>query len=312
MTVRSITADEAGLFAIAGGAASTPERIRAIWSAGESRPEWCFIAEEEGRPIGRVGFLTLGTIRHDLLIFGLALPWDGDYPGIGRGLLRDGLAAMMDRGAAMIEHHLPMKTTPNARERAMLLESIGLPLSQRKARFLLEPAVPPAQGRDRLVFRTLRQAGEEEFIAAIAEVTAGTLDTLHRMDVAAAGPAAAAREFYNALVSIDHNPDWWELAYRDDDFVGLIVPQRFTPEKGALNYIGVAPRHRGGGYVDDLLRRGIARLAEHGIERVIADTDVENHPAAAALLRAGFRRGETLGIYRGTISSILDGMDAAL
>jgi ribosomal protein S18 acetylase RimI-like enzyme len=312
MTIRSIRADEAELFANAGGAASTPERIRAIWSAGESCPDWCFIAEEDGVPIGRAGFLTLGTIRNDLMLFGLALPWDADYMGIGRGLLRDGLAAMMDHGAVTIEHHLPMEKTPNARERAILFESVGLPIVQRKARFLLEPATSSARDRERLLYRTLRQAGRERFIAAIAEVTAGTLDTLHRIDVAASGSAAAAQGLYETLVSIDDNPDWWELAYRDDEFVGLIVPQRFTPEKGAINYIGVAPRHRGGGYVDDLLRHGIGRLAEHGITTVIADTDLENHPVEAALLRAGFRREETLGVYRGTISSILDGMDAAL
>ncbi|MEP7217297.1 MAG: GNAT family N-acetyltransferase [Bacteroidota bacterium] len=312
MTIRSITADEAELFANAGGVTSTPERIRGIWSAGESRPEWCFIAEEEGAVIGSAGFLTLGTIANDLMLFGLALPWEADYMGIGGGLLRDGLAAMMERGAVMIEHHLPMEKTPNARERAMLFESVGLPLAQRKARFLLEPIVLPSRHHNRLLYRTLRQVGSEAFIAAIAEVTVGTLDTLQRIDAAAAGPAVAAREFHDVLISIDDNPGWWELAYRDDDFVGLIVPQRFTAEKGTINYIGVAPRHRGGGYVDDLLRRGIGRLAEHGITSVIADTDVENHPMAAALLRAGFQRRETLGIYRGTISSILDGMDAAL
>jgi RimJ/RimL family protein N-acetyltransferase len=60
-------------------------------------------------------------------------------------------------------------------------------------------------------------------------------------------------------------------------------------------YVGVVPRMRGQGYVDDLLAAGTATLLEarrrEGNDRLLrADTDVANGPMAAAFERAGWKR----------------------
>ncbi|MFC7104745.1 GNAT family N-acetyltransferase [Nonomuraea rubra] len=56
------------------------------------------------------------------------------------------------------------------------------------------------------------------------------------------------------------------------------------------------PEHRGHGYVDDLLARGTRTLAEAGLQRVVAATDVANVPTANAFLRAGY--SETGRLFR--------------
>ncbi|MFC7589922.1 GNAT family N-acetyltransferase [Nonomuraea antimicrobica] len=65
--------------------------------------------------------------------------------------------------------------------------------------------------------------------------------------------------------------------------VGLVAP-----DDHSIAYIGVVPEHRGRGLVNDLLARGTRTLAEAGLERIVAATDITNVPTAEAFLRAGY------------------------
>ena len=71
------------------GAAGDPddlgEQVAAMWVAGASRPEWCFVAEDEsGARVGRVGYRVEPTVTNpawlgtlppaELFAFGLWLP----------------------------------------------------------------------------------------------------------------------------------------------------------------------------------------------------------------------------------------------
>ncbi len=53
--VRSIAVDELDDFASLGGHERTlrPALAR-LWEQAESRPEWCFVAEDDGRPVARL------------------------------------------------------------------------------------------------------------------------------------------------------------------------------------------------------------------------------------------------------------------
>lgn len=53
--------------------------LKSMSDAGAMRPEWCFVVEEENRPIGRVAFWTLLTMKYPFALVLLGLPWDGDY-----------------------------------------------------------------------------------------------------------------------------------------------------------------------------------------------------------------------------------------
>jgi len=73
------------------------EQVAAMWVAGASRPEWCFVAEDEsGARVGRVGYRVeptvtspawLGTLPPaELFPFGLWLPWQHGGCDLGRVL----------------------------------------------------------------------------------------------------------------------------------------------------------------------------------------------------------------------------------
>jgi RimJ/RimL family protein N-acetyltransferase len=69
--------------------------------------------------------------------------------------------------------------------------------------------------------------------------------------------------------------------------VGFVIPARnsYNP---IIAYIGVLPEHRGRGHIDDLLAEGTRILAEQGVPRIRASTDLGNVPMAQAFQRAGY------------------------
>jgi ribosomal protein S18 acetylase RimI-like enzyme len=309
MIVRSIHAEEALLFARVSDPGASAGWVHRLWESRESRPAWCFVAEEAGAPVARVAYLSFHSAPDEVQLFALHLPWDDDPMRVGRLLLMESLRMMRGEGARTLECQFAMGA-PHAAERSALCEMIGLPPAQRKERFLLEqrdPATLPDAG---LLWRSLAEVGEETFLAAMERVSAGGLDRLNGAVIAERGLALFARDFLATLRALDDQPAWWELAYdRAGALVGLIVPQRFTPEDGAINYIGVVPEMRGRGYVDPLLLRGVGRLRENGVVTIIGDTDSENVPMASAFLRAGFAAMGGRLVYHGAIAPILDRED---
>jgi ribosomal protein S18 acetylase RimI-like enzyme len=80
------------------------------------------------------------------------------------------------------------------------------------------------------------------------------------------------------------------MAYdTEGELVGLVVPQKFSENRGAINYIGVTPFQRGKGYVNGLLLEGSRLMIEDGIENLIADIDVQNYPLKKALGLLGYQ-----------------------
>ncbi len=101
------------------------------------------------------------------------------------------------------------------------------------------------------------------------------------------------------LKDIDFNPDWWQVAYNDQsEFVGLVVPQKFDDDCGAINYIGVSPDKRGKGYINDLLLEGSQLIFDANIPKIIADIDVENFPLDKSLNALGFEYERSLVVLK--------------
>ena len=65
MRIRPVRADELDLFVEVAGYPEHREEVsrylESMFAAGSMRPEWCFVAQEEGEdhPLGRVAFWTL-------------------------------------------------------------------------------------------------------------------------------------------------------------------------------------------------------------------------------------------------------------
>ena len=304
MRTRPISVEELDFFVEVAG---SPEHRREVehylesmFVAGSMRSEWCFVAEEEDRPLGRVAFWTLPGMEEPFALVLLDVPWDGDYTVVGTRLLVDVLNEARRLGAKEIEHVLdapPMQPQfqhyPD--KRVELLESVGFAFRRETGRFEWRGGEPNTEP-ERLSFRTLEEVGEDAFVDAMRRVSEGTLDREIREERERLGPKEAARDFFEDARRVKHEPSWWRLAYRrpEGELVGLVMPAE-PPAFLTVFYVGVVPEMRGLGYVDDLLAAGTATLLEararYGNEKPLrADTDVANAPMATAFERAGWTR----------------------
>jgi len=302
MRVRSVGTEELDLFV---ETASTPDNRREVedylermFAAGSMRPEWCFVVEEEGEgSLGRVAFWTLPGMEEPFALVLLDVPWDGDYMSVGTRLLGDVLEEARALGAGEIEHVLddpPMRPQfqHHREKRIELLEGAGFAFRRETGRFEWRSGEPLAVPK-RLSFRTLEEVGEDAFVDAMREVSSGTLDREIRGERERLGTQKAAREFFEDARKVKHDPAWWRLAYaRDGELVGLVMPAE-PPGFLTIFYVGVVPRMRGRGYIDDLLAASTASLLEargQDEKPLLADTDVANVPMADAFERAGWSR----------------------
>jgi RimJ/RimL family protein N-acetyltransferase/predicted N-acetyltransferase YhbS len=302
MHVRSVSTAEIDLFVETAGTPNqrreVEEYLESMFATGSMRPEWCFVAEEEGEgPLGRIAFWTLPGMEEPFALVLLDLPWDGDYVGVGKRLLGDVLGKARALGAGEIEHVLddpPMRPQfqHHREKRIELLESAGFAFRRETGRFEWRREEPPGVPT-RLSFRSLEEVGEDAFVEAMREVSEGTLDREIRSERERLGAQRAAREFFEDARKVKHDPAWWRLAYaRDGELVGLVMPAE-PPGFLTIFYVGVVPRMRGQGYIDDLLAAGTASLLEalgQDKEPLLADTDVANAPMADAFERAGWAR----------------------
>lgn len=303
-TIRSICHDELALFASVGATPEAAARMAAfldeIFALDESKPAWCFLAFCGEVPVARVIYVGLNVEAGDFVLNGLALPWAAEPVPVGQALLTASRAQMGDAiktlGVAV------WADDPHARAKTALMQALGWPLSQDRRRFERRAHAHSGDAPARLRFRSADAVGREAFIAAIAEVTRGTLDQALADDVDRLGLQTAAEQHWEDLIHMDGRMARYELAYDvTDALVGLIVPQCHGGEMGIIGYIGVVPAQRGHGYVRDLLRRGveIIEATEPALTHIVADIDAGNTPMAQALEATGFTPTRAERRYRG-------------
>lgn len=296
MIVRSINPDEINEYCSLGldeeKALKFKERMLKAWQEKRSYPEWCFVVEQDRRFIARVAFDIFPSEPFNLMVWGFYVSEECDYLKIGESLFCGAIKQFEEKGFRLIEHHLYGKDDNKFNENRELFLKSGFEIHQEKKNYMFTGGqLPELSGR--LDFRALREVGEEEYIIAMKKVTEKTLDSYDEKDVKELGAEEAARTYFYGLKDIDFNEDWWKLAYEHNgDFAGLIVPHKFSQEYGAINYIGVEPEKRGKGYVKDLLIMGTSILKSNGIEKIIADIDINNFPMENALKEIGYKFNE--------------------
>lgn len=301
MRIRPVPREDLGRFIEAVGSpdhrTEVDHYLQRMFAAGSMRPEWCFVAEEEDRPVGRVAFWTLPGMEEPLALVLLDVDWESDYAAVGTRLLRYALDKARSLGAKDIEHVIdapPIRPQfqHHARKRVDLLESAGFYLRRETGRYEWRGTEPPSVP-ERLSFRLLDEVGPEKFVEAMERVSLGTLDQEILAEREKLGTKRAAQEFFDDARRVQHDASWWRLAYAPDgELAGLIMPAE-PPGFLTIFYVGVVPEMRGRGYVNDLLSAGTATLLEAGSENdkpLIADTDVSNAPMAAAFERLGWSR----------------------
>ncbi|MGA4844333.1 GNAT family N-acetyltransferase [Streptomyces sp. G45] len=265
---------------------------------GRRRPEWMWVALRGDRPLARVAWWSRAQGEAPLILDVLDIE-DGasgsDHIDIGVRLLRTAMAATLPEGARRPEYSrfVPPDWRDDAgtrravEDRMSVLERTGARLFVERLRLEWRPESPVPQPGGRLVFRPVRDA--EELVGLMASVLDGTLDAHGRDDLTRMSVREAATQHYETELARYTSPhDWWRVAtLPDGEPVGFVIPARndYNP---IIAYIGVLPAHRGRGYIDDVLAEGTRVLAEQGVPRVRAATDLGNVPMANAFRRAGY------------------------
>lgn len=65
--------------------------IRQLFKSGETKPEWCFVVEENGTHIGRAIYFQFEGNDSEIILIGLTLPWEGDYLEAGERLFYESI-----------------------------------------------------------------------------------------------------------------------------------------------------------------------------------------------------------------------------
>ncbi|WP_144766140.1 N-acetyltransferase [Curtobacterium sp. 9128] len=261
-------------------------------ATGNYRPDWSWIAERDGRPIGRALWWGSADATRPVTLDCLTTTARGsEAEAVGTALVRAGLQAF---GAGTpLEYNVDV--APTWRDDPATVEAVrwrheaarrgGFARTTERvssARTTTDTAAPRSS---RLHFAP---ADDPTFRALFAAVAPGSLDA-HTVDmVAREGIDALADddlEFYRSLPG--ERAAWRTAHLPDGTTVGFVIPTR-TAYDASISYLGVLPEHRGHGYVDDLLAEMVRVHQDDGADRIVGTTDAANTPMRAAFARAGF------------------------
>lgn len=283
---------------------------------GRTRLEWCFIAEDNYKFYARIFYFKLPNEPLDLKIGGFYIYAETveKFDEVGEKLINSSLKEVCLNGIKRLEYHNHIKDDIWSKRYGELLIKCGFNIIQEKKSFIYncgnisgcnktcsekDNRLKALETMQNLYFKSLDEIGKEEFVKAIQKVTESTLDEEDLISIRELGAEKAALEYFGILEGIDFNKNWWKVAYvNDNELLGLVVPQKFNDDIGAINYIGVVPEKRGNNFVDYLLMEGTRILKHANIKKVVADIDVKNIPMEQALCRVGYKIDSGMRVLR--------------
>jgi RimJ/RimL family protein N-acetyltransferase len=288
-------------------AAELRKYAESLLEQGRTRLDWCVLALDDGVPVARAAFWAGPGDSGPTDLVLIAADWSDEELAAGHELL----ARMHELGAAQGAEHLSHSidsppNTPQFQEeegaRARLLEEAGYELLRDGLRWRFQASSwsGPAWEHS-LVFRPLPEVGEKAFVETIAATFEGTPDTWLNENIAEHGLLGAAQEDFEQMKAMDHQPEWFELAYTEGgDLAGVIIAAGSAP--AVIAYVGVVPEQRGRGLAQQLVRRGTERLLDTGVDEIRGDCDRENIPMVKAFQRAGYEQFARRRTYRRAVS----------
>jgi ribosomal protein S18 acetylase RimI-like enzyme len=268
------------------------ERLTEELRTGNYRPEWSWIAERAGQPVGRALWWGRPDNDRPATLDCLSTSARGAAAvDVGAALVRAGLDAF--GAGAPLEYNVDVAPTwtddPAAVEAVRWRHEAahlgGFTRTTERISFARTVTDPRPPRPTRLRFAS---ADDTTFRALFAAVAPGSLDDHTNDMVAREGIDALADddlEFYRSLPGDRHA---WRTAHLPDGTtVGFIIPTR-TAYDASISYLGVLPEHRGHGFVHDLLAVMTHVHHDDGQDRIVGTTDAANTPMRAAFERAGF------------------------
>jgi ribosomal protein S18 acetylase RimI-like enzyme len=260
-----------------------------------TKPSWCIIAFESGRPVARAALWSMPdqAIPSDLVL--IHADWDDRALANGRALLAHLHERAAGLGAEALQHHVdnppgPPQYQEDESARVRLLTESGYDLLRDGLRWLYTTSAADhqAQPEATLAFRGLPDVGEDAFVDAIAATYEGTRDTWLTRTIEERGLLGAARSDFLDYRQMDHRPDWWELAYTPEGALAGVIMAARNPGSAVIAYVGVAPEQRGRGFAPQLVRRGTQHLVAAGDPEIRGDCDRDNVAMVKAFQRAGY------------------------
>jgi ribosomal protein S18 acetylase RimI-like enzyme len=293
------------------------DTVGSLWESGESKPGWCFLLEDGGEQLGRIGFRVapttsdprwLGSLPpEELFAFGLHLPWEGDYLGKGRRMLSESVSVIVGEVPDMLEVRINNEVHPHAPARCRLMETCGLGLVQEKQGFSWVDDGTPIKVGGRLQFRSIEDVGKDSYRSVMAPCGEGTLDRNDRYYWEGCGPHSWAEQMTAYFEEEDAR--MWLVAHRAGSAVGYVAVASDDDWGSTIVHIGVIPEQRGNGYIHDLIAAGTAAAQKAGIQMMLSDVDVLNQPMVNAMRRAGHRddhRPWHIWVYRADTNQIAE------
>lgn len=304
LAIKELTQSDVTRLPLGNGAGSLLDKFIFEFPADRTRPERCFVAEQNGETIGVLGYRAPAahsnreqTPETMILFF---LHCSSNYLEIGQALLEHSLVRLRTLGVSKVTWNFDsadfwdeiLRPHPYWQQQRELAHRVGMALLQEKINYQYHvyPTIPVGRA-SKLVYRTLQEVGKAVYIDAIRQVMQKTLDRNDAQLCHQLGPERAAQHFFdNISDDMTYEPRLWKLGYTStDELLGLVAPLKMWGDKGTLGYIGVVPEHRSKGYSIVLLQQGTADLAAEGIERIIADTDALNIPMQRTFEKMGYR-----------------------
>jgi RimJ/RimL family protein N-acetyltransferase len=262
---------------------------------GRRQPGWMWLALRNGRLVARAAWWSGPGAERPLLMDVLDVdPEVPDRHDVALGLVRTALAAMgVADSPPEYCRFLPVAWRDDPEQHALVTDCTTV-LERLDGRLLVErlrlqwgPDAAVPEDRHRLMFRPPQD--RSELLDLLSGVLGGTLDE-HSRNELQARPAqeVAAAQLDDEFPRYRGPSEWWSVGcLPDGEPVGIVIPSR-NDYSWIIAYIGVLPRHRGHGYVDDLLDCGTRVLAGAGADIIKASTDRANAPMAAAFHRNGY------------------------
>ncbi|NUR74108.1 MAG: GNAT family N-acetyltransferase [Hamadaea sp.] len=270
--------------------AATAAYLAGLLEAGCTRPEWCLVAERDGRLVGNVVLWTIPgrTVPMDLV---LLEPGDADT---GEALLAYAAEQARELGADTQGHVLDspaqapqFQRDPELREKLLL--SAGFTVARDGCRFLwtADDSMPVQDSR--LHWRSLVDLGQAPFVELLADTFTETKDSIFQAEIAEHGVRGAAERNFAEMLEMIHEPGWFEIGYDAAGTpVAVSLPAR-TPTSAVIGLVAVARAGRGQGYATSVVARGTQVLADAGATEIRGDCDAGNIAMFKAFQRAGFR-----------------------
>lgn len=239
MRIRPINSDEFDVFTEAYENPKKNEEFASDlsqkWSAGESRPSWCFVVEQEGVWGGRMVFKADGEVTDEeaVRIDYCVLPTQGNYLDIGIPLIQQSAKHLKTSGIERMTSCIDAqfdgtmsRLGPHDEAYVHLVEAVRMKHlgSTTNIYNRMEPNPGPMIS-DRLTFCSMIEVGERSYIDAIARVGKGSLekglgDLIQKM-----GIEAWAQYVFNRMGQKAYEPEWWQQAFNaQGELVGFISP----------------------------------------------------------------------------------------